>query len=163
MTQVPGLRAATREDAPTLALLHAACFEDAWSLAAMLEVMAMPAAFGHVVAFPGLPPAAMAITRVAADEAELLTLAVGAPWRRHGLARALIAEAAGEAGRRGAMRIYLEVAEDNAAARALYEAEGFEAIGRRRGYYARREGPAVDALTMRRATRRGGWRSILGN
>jgi ribosomal-protein-alanine N-acetyltransferase len=65
-----------------------------------------------------------------------------------------------EAARRGARRIYLEVAEDNAAARALYAAEGFEPIGRRRGYYARREGPAVDAITMRREVRRG-WRAIL--
>ncbi|MFM8988423.1 MAG: GNAT family N-acetyltransferase [Alphaproteobacteria bacterium] len=160
MSDAPLLRAGTRDDAPVLALLHAACFEDPWSLAAMLEVLAMPAAFAHVLAFDGLPPAAMAITRVAADEAELLTLAVGVPWRRHGLARALLAEAGEEAARRGARRIYLEVAEDNAPARALYAAEGFEPIGRRRGYYARREGPAVDAITMRREIRRG-WRTIL--
>jgi ribosomal-protein-alanine N-acetyltransferase len=160
MTGAPRLRAAACADAPALALLHAACFDDPWSLPAMLEVLAMPAAFGHVVEFDGLPPAAMAISLVAADEAELLTLAVAAPWRRHGLAQALVDEAAMEAARRGARRIYLEVAEDNAAARALYAAEGFEPIGRRRGYYARREGPAVDAITMRREVRRG-WRAIL--
>lgn len=160
MSGAPRLRAAAREDAPALALLHAACFEDPWSLAAMLDVLAMPAAFGHVVEFDGLPPAAAAITRVAADEAELLTLAVGVAWRRHGLARALVDAASEEAGRRGARRLYLEVAEDNAPARALYAAEGFEPIGRRRGYYARREGPAVDAITMRREIRRG-WRSIV--
>lgn len=161
MNAEPRLRAATRDDAPALALLHAACFEEAWSLAAMLEVLGMAGTFGHVVAFEGLPPAAMAITRVAADEAELLTLAVGEPWRRHGLARALVTEAADGAARRGARRLYLEVAADNAPARALYADEGFEPIGRRAGYYQRRAGPAVDAVTMRRELRRG-WRSVLG-
>jgi len=43
------------------------------------------------------------------------------------------------------------VAEDNAAAVALYEGEGFERAGVRRRYYARPGGPPQDALVLRRA------------
>ena len=52
------------------------------------------------------------------------------------------------ASRRGeARKVFLEVAEDNAAARALYAKLGFQEIGRRRAYY-KRPGGAVDALTL---------------
>jgi ribosomal-protein-alanine N-acetyltransferase len=47
--------------------------------------------------------------------------------------------------------MHLEVAADNAPALALYQRAGFETVGRRRGYYARIEGPAQDAVLMRRA------------
>lgn len=48
----------------------------------------------------------------------------------------------------GATRLFLEVAEDNAAARALYDRLGFEPAGRRPRYYSRPNGPAVDALLL---------------
>jgi ribosomal protein S18 acetylase RimI-like enzyme len=86
----PERRLVGRTDAPALALVHAGCFDEPWSATAIIEVLAMPGAFGFATVFSGLPPAAFALARVNADEAELLTLAVGAPWRRHGLARDLI-------------------------------------------------------------------------
>jgi ribosomal-protein-alanine N-acetyltransferase len=147
---IMALRPAVRADAPALALLHASCFADAWSMPAMLDVLDLAGAFGSVVACAGLPLAGLALARVAADEAELLTLAVGAVWRRQGIARALIDATVAEAGQRGARHLFLEVAEDNDAARRLYTAEGFTPIGRRRGYYTRPGAPAVDALTLRR-------------
>ena len=53
------------------------------------------------------------------------------------------------AAKRGeAKRLYLEVAEDNAAAAALYQSLGFSESGRRKGYYERPQGPAVDALVL---------------
>ncbi len=61
---------------------------------------------------------------------------------------ALVRAAAGVALAAGAQTLWLEVAEDNAAARALYAAAGFEEAGRRRRYYPRANGP-VDALTLR--------------
>ena len=148
---IVALRPVVRADAPALALLHASCFADAWALPAMLDVLDLAGAYGHVVACAGLPLAGLALARVAADDSELLTLAVGAVWRRQGIARALIAAIAAEAGQRGARHLFLEVAEDNEAARHLYAAEGFAPIGRRRGYYTRPGAPAVDALTLRRS------------
>ena len=45
--------------------------------------------------------------------------------------------------------LFLEVAEDNLAARHLYQKFGYAIVGRRSKYYRRRYGPSVDALTLR--------------
>ena len=89
-----------------------------------------------------------ALFALAADEAEVLTIAVRPDHRRKGLARALFTAARGELARQGAARIFLEVAADNHAAIALYAAVGFDRTGRRPGYYRRPDGARVDALTM---------------
>jgi ribosomal-protein-alanine N-acetyltransferase len=89
-----------------------------------------------------------AIGRVIADEAELLTLATDPDHRRAGLARAALAAFETEARARGATRGFLEVAEDNAAARALYAAAQWRECARRAAYYSRTAGPAADALVL---------------
>lgn len=157
----PMLRSAALADAGLLATLHADCFEDPWSTGAMIEVMRSAGTFGFVVEVGPMVPIALALARVAADEAELLTIGVARAWRRAGLARRLIGAVAREARDRGARRLFLEVAEDNASARALYGEESFQVVGRRRAYYARGNGPAIDALTMRRDLSRG-WRWLIG-
>ncbi|MFA4893699.1 GNAT family N-acetyltransferase, partial [Brevundimonas sp.] len=53
-----------------------------------------------------------------------------------------------EAAARGARRLFLEVAEDNEAARALYGRAGFSEAGRRPRYYARADGSRRDALLL---------------
>src|SRR5690606_32388544 len=88
------------------------------------------------------------LMRVAADEAEILTLAVRPAARRAGLGGRLVGEGVLTATARGAGRVFLEVAEDNAAARALYARTGFAEAGRRRGYYARADGGRRDALLL---------------
>jgi ribosomal-protein-alanine N-acetyltransferase len=50
-----------------------------------------------------------------------------------------------EAAARGAQEIFLEVAESNAAARALYAKARAQEVGRRRRYYA----DGADALVLR--------------
>ena len=91
------------------------------------------------------PRGGMIMARIAADEAEILTLAVMPEQRRLGLARGLLAEAAVVAENCGAVALFLEVALRNAAARGLYEAAGFVVVGQRRRYYA----DGDDALVMR--------------
>ena len=71
--------------------------------------------------------------------------------RERGIARALMLAAIERVSLRGLSELYLEVAEDNAAALGLYRALGFAPVGRRPGYYARPLAEAVDALTLRRA------------
>ena len=71
------------------------------------------------------------------------------PRAPSGLARALLIEAAAEAVKRGATTMFLEVAEDNLAALALYRDCGFTAHGRRRAYYMRGGAQPVDALMLR--------------
>ncbi len=84
-------------------------------------------------------------------ELHLLNLTV-APARQHGgLARGLLDAliAAGRAA--GALWLWLEVRESNLRAREVYHRYGFEAVGRRRGYYPAAAGQREDACVMRLA------------
>ena len=91
---------------------------------------------------------AFALFSVAADEAELLTIAVHPDHRRKGLARALLGAAKADLRTSGATTVHLEVAADNDAAIALYRKLGFSVSGTRRAYYQRPEGERVDAVMM---------------
>ncbi len=141
------IQPATAHHAPALALIHAAAFPrdgrfgPAWGADALGLQFGLPGAFGFVSGAPG----GFVLARVAADEAEILTLAVLPEARRRGLARALLQAAMAEAAALGAAAMLLEVGEANAAARALYHGAGFLPVGRRRAYYAGRE----DALVLR--------------
>jgi ribosomal-protein-alanine N-acetyltransferase len=88
------------------------------------------------------------VARVAADQAEILTLAVTPPARRGGLGRALVQQAADHAHEAGAARLFLEVGCANAAARALYARCGFLPVGLRRRYYADGGDAVVMALDL---------------
>jgi ribosomal-protein-alanine N-acetyltransferase len=124
---------ATVAHAAVLAAIHAASFPPAerWPAAAFAAQLALPGVFGLVDDAGG-----MLLGRVAADEAEILTLAVAPEARRRGLGRALLLAAEAHAAAAGAGRMFLEVAEGNAAALTLYVAAGYRPVGRRRGYYA---------------------------
>ena len=128
--------------AAALARIHAAAFPpgERWGPDAMALQLALPGIFALFD-----PRGGMIMARVAADEAEILTLAVHPDARRQGLARALLAEAARHAAAHGATALFLEVALRNTAARALYTGAGFTEVGRRRRYYA----DGDDALVMR--------------
>ena len=83
--------------------------------------------------------------RQAADEAEILNIAVRRDSRRKGVASALLIGAL-EAFRRSAIaRAFLELRESNLPARSLYERHGFIRTDRRKSYYAN---PTEDALCM---------------
>ncbi len=132
-----------------LARLHAAAMapERPWSAGEFAALLAAPGALllGEARAF--------LLGRVAADEAEVLTLATHPEHRRRGLAAALLDAFHAEAVARGAATAFLEVAEDNAPARALYAAAGYREAGRRPRYYARPGAPAVAALVLARPLR----------
>lgn len=116
----------------------------AWSEAEFDSLLAQPGCFalGDARAF--------ALTRVVADEAELLLIITAPDHRRQGHARALLQTLHRAANERGAGRVFLEVAADNHAACALYRAEGYESCGRRPGYYPRDGAQPADALVMQR-------------
>ena len=93
-------------------------------------------------------PQGFALGRVTVDEAELVTLAVEPDARRRGLGRRLLSSFENMARGRGATRAFLEVAAENAAARALYTTQGYRESGRRRGYYRTPDGARIDAILM---------------
>lgn len=138
------LMPATPASAEALAALHAAAMPagEAWSAASIATELGLPGVFGLLEAGGG-----MVLARVAADQAEILALAVAPGARRAGRGGALLAEAERLAARRGARQMFLEVAEGNAAARALYARAGYRPLGRRRAYYASGE----DALVLGKA------------
>ena len=96
-------------------------------------------------------PAAFAIGQVVAGEAELLMIATDPDHRRKGLATSLLSVFEAEARARGAEAGFLDVAEDNSPARALYGSAGWIEVGCRPAYYRRTDAPPVDALLMKKA------------
>ncbi len=136
------LRAALAEDAAILAALHAAAFDKPWSAGEIAALMATPGVFALTIDGQGF-----ILCRAIAGEAEILTLAVTPAARRLGVGRALVEAAAGLAATQAATSLFLEVADDNVAALALYASAGFERVGLRKGYYA----SGADAVVMRRA------------
>jgi ribosomal-protein-alanine N-acetyltransferase len=102
------------------------------------------------IAFGDGAPIGFSLARYAAEEAELLLVAVVPQWQRRGIARMLISRAIDEVRARGAATIFLEVRDGNDAAGALYASQGFEGVGRRKGYYSGTERRRHDAITMRR-------------
>jgi ribosomal-protein-alanine N-acetyltransferase len=143
------LIAADAMHADLLAALHGACFPDeAWRADAMRSILTVPLSFGSIALDPADQPSGFLLARHVATEAEILTLGVLPASRRTGMARALLADFLDSARRRGARHAFLEVAEDNDAALALYTAAGFAAIGRRPAYYRGKQG-ARAALTLR--------------
>lgn len=127
-----------------LAALHAACFTSPrpWSEAEFAGFLS------NRLVFLLTEPGGFLLGRVIADEAEILTLAVDPACRRKGIAARLVNAFLTESARRGAASAFLEVAEGNTAARALYASAGFTESGRRRGYYDRPEGGAEDGLVL---------------
>ena len=94
-------------------------------------------------------PQGFALGRALAGEAELLTIAVLPGARRQGVGRRLVQKFLDEVAGLGAATVFLEVAEDNAGALALYRAAGFFEAGRRHRYYRMSDGTLTDALVMR--------------
>ena len=132
----------TPPDPSVLAALHAQAFAAPWDAAALADLLAQPGVFA-VVETDGF-----ILIRLVLDEAEILTLAVRPAARRAGLGGRLVGQGAVQAVQGGANRLFLEVAEDNAAARALYARAGFRFLGRRKAYYAAPDGGRTDALVL---------------
>ncbi|MCB2067621.1 MAG: GNAT family N-acetyltransferase [Erythrobacter sp.] len=88
-----------------------------------------------------------ALTRQAADEEEVLLIAVRPAFRERGVGKRLMAEVTQAALARGVTRLFLEMRQDNPAEH-LYRACGFAEIGRRKGYYRGAVGGPLDAITF---------------
>ena len=128
----------------TMAKLHerAMHIPRPWNAPTFAEFLAGP---GSVLTFR---PSGFALGRVVLDEAELLTIAVDPAHRRQGIARDCLMEFMQQCEELGAKSAFLEVADTNAAARALYRATGWSEAGRRKRYYRTETGDFIDAILM---------------
>jgi [ribosomal protein S18]-alanine N-acetyltransferase len=138
----PVLRRVTLADIDVMAAVHASAFPpaDSWSRDVFSLQLALPNVFGLLH-----PSGGLILIRVAADEAEILTLAVSPDVRRGGIGATLLREATTVAAAMGIRTVFLEVSVANDAAHRLYTRAGFIQAGRRRQYYPDRS----DALVLR--------------
>ncbi|MGE3875014.1 MAG: tRNA (adenosine(37)-N6)-threonylcarbamoyltransferase complex dimerization subunit type 1 TsaB [Parvibaculaceae bacterium] len=141
------IREAQAGEAPILAGLHAECFDNAWAAAEFAKLMAMPGALTYL-ACEGDEPLAFLLARRAAGEAEILTIGTRPFARRRGAAGSLMSRLAEDLRKTKEARLFIEVAADNEAGRALYAREGFTVAGRRKAYYEMPGGARQDAIVM---------------
>lgn len=158
------LRPVQPAEVTLLAALQAACFAveadpegadapyvgEAWSARSWAEILAMPGSFA-LFAVAAEAPLGFVAAQVLFEDGELLSLGVLPSQRRRGYGRQLLDGAIAEAGRRGASKIQLEVAENNLDGQHFYRRQGFTARGRRPKYYHNAKGVAIDALILEKA------------
>jgi len=143
-------------DSAALAQIHAEDFVRPWAPAEFESLLAQNTVFGFGATLPGMKRRELhgfVLARVAAGEAEILTVAVARAARRRGLGRKMMDAVLSRLHALRAEALFLEVDETNLAALGLYRKLGFREVGRRDGYYADRSGGKSAALVMRRDLR----------
>jgi ribosomal-protein-alanine N-acetyltransferase len=142
-----------REDAEALAEIHGAAFARTWSAEDFAALLASRGVFClgvRRVSLFGGRLAGFVLVRIAADEAEILTIAVRPADRRRGYGRLLMDEALRRLYAARVQSCFLEVEKANAPAVGLYRRLGFVATGERRNYYRDpKDGGDGTALVMR--------------
>jgi len=145
----PALSEASARDAAAFATLHAAAFRRGWSEEELEQLLLDRSVIAHR-AMAGRTLAGFIVSRLAAGEAEILSVAVAPARRGRGLARKLLDLHLRRLAGLGVTAVFLEVDEDNAPARRLYDRARFRDVGRRPAYYARRDAAPANALVLRR-------------
>lgn len=134
--------------APLMAALTEVAGVDSWSVEALEKILALPHSFG-LLALRETEPLGFILAQAAAEESEIINFVVAPAARRRGVGGFLLAKAMERARMGGARVMFLEVARDNEAARALYEVAGFKQVGVRPDYYRQDHINPMDALIFR--------------
>ena len=149
----PRLDALSAEQSDECAALHAASFTYPWPQADFEDLLAARTTFAEGAYARGNELVGFILSRLAADEAEILTIAVKPRRRGQGIARRLMHASMARLQVAGAKSWFLEVESKNASALALYKRFGFEQVGERKSYYRTEGGEAALALILRRSLR----------
>jgi ribosomal-protein-alanine N-acetyltransferase len=145
------LLAATLDEAGAISELHIQLFEKGWDADGVRRLLEHPACVALVATTKRAPDLiGFIIAQLTADEAEILSIGIDKAWQRKGIGRALVEALIGLAKRKEARRLFLDVAESNHAALALYTALGFTRMGLRKDYYLFANGQRENALLMTR-------------
>jgi [ribosomal protein S18]-alanine N-acetyltransferase len=144
-TTQPTFLAGQPRDAAAIAHLHAASFGRGWEEDEVHRLLLDSAVVTHR-AMLRRTMIGFIMSRMAADEAEILSVAIAPARRGRGLSRPLLDFHLRSLAGLGTRRVFLEVDEHNASACRLYAGAAFQEVGRRQGYY---EGGAT-ALVLRR-------------
>ena len=140
---------ASLRDAPALAQIHGASFHRGWGESEFDSMLTERNTLVHRLRM-GRKVVGFSVSRMAADEAEILSIAVAESHRGRGLSHNLLLTHLGHLAGRGVRTVFLEVEENNRPARRLYERAGFTVVGRRDRYYRHAGGAPLNALLMRR-------------
>ncbi|WP_041747938.1 ribosomal protein S18-alanine N-acetyltransferase [Bradyrhizobium cosmicum] len=145
----PVVEPASARDALRLAQLHGQSFAHGWGEGEFEAMLSERNTLVHRLRL-GRKVIGFAVSRIGADEAEILSIAVDQAYRGLGLSRMLLMTHLGHLAGRGVRTIFLEVEENNQPARRLYDRTGFVVVGRRERYYKQPNGEQLNALLMRR-------------
>lgn len=145
----PHIATAHVREAAAIAALHGAAFHRGWSDEEVETLLLDPQVMAHSLRINGAF-AGFVMSRAAADEAEILSIAVTRRCRGRGLARQMLDMHMRRLAALGVRALYLEVAENNGPAIALYRKAGFRDVGKRPNYYPLPGGGTAAALVLRR-------------
>jgi [ribosomal protein S18]-alanine N-acetyltransferase len=141
----PAVSEARPRDAAAIAVVHGASFQRGWGEDEVHRLLVERNVIAHRVLI-GRSFAGFALSRLAAGEAEILSIAIAPAWRGRALAYPLLDLHLRRLAGLGARSVFLEVDQRNTPARRLYRRAGFHEVGLRQGYY---QGGAA-ALVLRR-------------
>ncbi|MCP4318420.1 MAG: GNAT family N-acetyltransferase [Hyphomicrobiales bacterium] len=138
-------------DCAEASVLHAGGFSQVWSDGEIQALLGQDAVFGFIARRPGRRrrSGGFVLARLAADEAEILTIAVSPKYRQNGLGWRLMGAVLRHLRAEGTPSLFLEVDEGNDAAITLYRKIGFSKVAERAAYYDQDSGARTAALVMR--------------
>ena len=145
----PIISEAGPQDAAAIAALHVASFQRGWGEDEVHRLLIEHNIIAHRT-LAGGTLIGFILSRLAAAEAEILSVAIAPAKRGRGLARPLLDLHLRRLAGLGARAVFLEVGENNGPACALYRKAGFHEVGRRKGYYPAGSEGVVTALVLRR-------------
>ena len=122
-------------DMPDIQRLESACFSEPWSLGSLQAHLSSPRSLTLIARLSG-ELVGYAFGTVIAPEGELYRIAVSPSLRKRGVGEKLLAVFLEKCREMGAFTVYLEVRENNTAARMLYQNAGFALVGIRKNYAA---------------------------
>ena len=140
-------------DIESIAEIHASSFSALWSEDEIAALLSQDQVDSLIVRQPNILKQrkilGFVICRKAADEAEILTIAVQPRQRKKGFGRMLVEALIRKLYRDGIKKLFLEVDDQNDGAVKLYQNIGFTKVGTREQYYTKASNNTGNAVIMR--------------
>jgi ribosomal-protein-alanine N-acetyltransferase len=147
----PVIRNLQSDRAELCAAIHAQSFAHPWSPPEFETLLSSKTTIGAAAIDAASDDLrGFALARLAADEAEILTIAVHGAHRNRGIGRALMVAVLSRLAGLHVRSLFLEVEQGNRAAIALYARLGFLEVGQRAGYYRKQGAANSTALILRK-------------
>lgn len=143
----PTFRLATPSDTQDLSTIHKQNFAKGWNAGDFAQMLNAQNNIIHVAQIKSKVVGFIA-SRIAHDEAEILSVAIAKNMQGYGIASKMLKPHLSKLAQEGVQKLFLEVEENNQPAIALYNRYGFVEIGKRNGYYSSQT-QTLNALTMR--------------